>query len=323
MSAPRFRIIFMGTPAFAVPSLKTLLQGPDEVVAVVSQPDRPRGRSRKPVSPPIKQTAEHYHLPVLQPEKIRGAEFIEQLQRYTPDLIVVAAYGKILPPNLLNLPALGCINVHASLLPRHRGAAPIQWALIKGDLEVGVSIMQMDEGLDTGDILMKASLTPAPGETAGSLLPKLAQLGSTALMDTLDLLGQGGLATMKQEDDLATMAPMLKKEDGLIDWSRSATQIERLIRGLDPWPTAYSFLHGKKLQLFSPSVVHEECSQPPGTVLRTGRDGLLIATGRVCLLINEVKPEGRTRMTVADFLNGFPLTIGTRLTSRSSIDDER
>lgn len=183
-----------------------------------------------------------------------------------------------------------------------------------GDSDVGVTIMQMDEGMDTGDILLKASLTPAPDETTGSLLPKLADLGSQTLMDALDLLGQGGLATIKQDDTQATHAPMLSKEDGLLDWQQPALQIERLIRGLDPWPTGYSYLDGKQFQFFSPRVVHEDSTQPPGTVLRADREGLLLATGRNCLLVTEIKAEGRSRMDVAAFLNGCPIAPGSRFT---------
>lgn len=314
MEQPRFRILFMGTPHFAVPSLHALLKGPDQVVAVVTQPDRPRGRGRRPAAPPVKTLAVEHQVPVLQPEKIRTQACTDALAAYRPDVIVVAAYGKILPPALLELPRFGCINVHGSLLPRHRGAAPIQWALIRGDAEVGVTIMQMDEGMDTGDILLKASLIPDPGETTGSLLPKLADLGSQTLMDALDLLGQGGLATIKQDDKLATQAPMLKKEDGLIDWHQSALSLDRLIRGLDPWPTAYSYLDRKQFQFFSPRVVHEQSPHPPGTVLRADREGLLLATGRDCLLIGAIKPEGRGRMDVAAFLNGRPLEPGQRFT---------
>ncbi len=314
MARAPFRIIFMGTPDFAVPSLNALIRGPDRVVAVVSQPDRPKGRSRRPAPPPVKTVAAGHGLPVLQPERIKTPEFTATLASYEPDLIVVAAYGRILPPALLNLPKHGCINVHGSLLPRHRGAAPIQWALIKGDAEVGVTIIQMDEGMDTGDILLTAARRPDPDETAGSLLPKLAELGSQALMDTIDLLGQGGLATMKQDETLATTAPMLKKEDGLVDWNRPALHIDRLIRGLDPWPTAYSYLDGRKVQLFAPAVVGEESSQLPGTILRADRDGLLLATSHNCLLLGEIKPEGRGRMSVASFLNGHPIAAGCRLT---------
>jgi methionyl-tRNA formyltransferase len=313
MSRDPFRIIFMGTPEFAVPSLEALIQGPDELVAVVTQPDRPKGRSRQLIPPPVKILAQQHQIDCHQPAAIRSEEFISVLNDYGPDIIVVAAYGKILPEAILTLPRHGCINVHGSLLPRHRGAAPIQWSIIKGDPEVGVTIMQMDKGMDTGDILMKSALVPAADETAGSLFEKIARLGSQALMDTIDMIGQGGLAMMQQDDALATSAPMLKKEDGLIDWQKTAAEVDCLIRGLDPWPTAYCFLEGRKLQLFKPEVVYQSTSRRPGTLLRADREGLLIATGGSCLLIREIKAEGKRRMSVADFLNGWPLEAGCNL----------
>lgn len=310
MDRKPFRIIFMGTPDFAVPTLEALIQGPDEIIAVVTQPDRPKGRGRKLVAPPIKIVAEKYGIDLYQPTSIRTPEFHITLRSYDPDIIVVAAYGRILPENIIGLPRHGCINVHGSLLPRHRGAAPIQWALIKGDSEVGVTIMQMDKGMDTGDILVKAGLTPEPGETAGTLFTKIAKLGSHALMDTLDMLSQGGLAMIRQNDKEATEAPMLKKSDGLINWCKPATEIDSLIRGLDPWPTAYTYLDDKKLQLFKPEVVYQSTSRQPGTLLRADREGLLIATGASCLLVSEIKMEGKRRMSIADFLNGWPLEPG-------------
>jgi len=310
MERKPFRIIFMGTPDFAVPTLESLIQGPDEIVAVVTQPDRPKGRGRKLVAPPVKTLAGKYKIDVLQPESIRTSEFLNTLKSYDPDVIIVAAYGKILPESILDLPRHGCINVHGSLLPRHRGAAPIQWALIEGDSEVGVTIMQMDKGMDTGDILVKASLSPEPGETAGSLFPKLARLGSHALMDTTDMLSHGGLAMIQQNHEQATHAPMLTKGDGLIDWHKSAEEVDCLIRGLDPWPTAYSFLDSKKLQLFKPEIVYQSTTRSPGTLLRADREGLLIATGESCLLVTEIKMEGKRRMSVADLLNGWPLEPG-------------
>ena len=310
MDRQPFRIIFMGTPDFAVPTLEALIQGPDEIIAIVTQPDRPKGRGRKLVAPPVKLLAEKYGIDRYQPTSIKTPEFLTTLRSYDPDIIVVAAYGKILPESILELPRHGCINVHGSLLPRHRGAAPIQWALIKGDPEIGVTIMQMDKGMDTGDILLKASLIPEPGETAGTLFPKIAKLGSNTLMDTLDMLAQGGLAMIKQDDSEATEAPMLKKSDGLIDWRKSAAEIDGLIRGLDPWPTAYTYLDDKKLQLFRPEVFHQSTSRQPGTLLRADREGLLIATGVSCLLIRDIKMEGKRRMSVADLLNGWPLELG-------------
>lgn len=311
MNRQPFRIIFMGTPDFAVPALEALIQGPDDLIAVVTQPDRPKGRGRKLVAPPIKLLAHKFGIDLYQPSSIKTTEFFTTLRSYDPDIIVVAAYGRILPEPIIDLPRHGCINVHGSLLPRHRGAAPIQWSIIKGDPEVGVTIMQMDKGMDTGDILMKAAIVPDPDETAGSLFPKIARLGSHTLMDTLDMIGQGGLATIRQDESLATSAPMLRKEDGLIDWKREAHRIHCLIRGLDPWPSAYTYLDNRKFQLFRPEVIHQSSARQPGTLLRADREGLLVAAGGSCLLIREVKMEGKRRMEVADFLNGWALEPGS------------
>lgn len=317
MSRAPLRIIFMGTPDFAVPTLESLINGPDRIVAVVSQPDRPKGRGRKLVAPPVKILAMQHGIPVLQPSKIKTDDFWEELKSYRPDLLVVAAYGRILPSQLIALAPHGCINVHGSLLPRHRGAAPIQWAIIDGDEEVGVTIMQMDVGMDTGDILLKRSVVPAPDETAGSLFPKIAALGSEALMDVLEMLGNGCLTPSKQDDSLATAAPMLSKTDGLVNWSKPAEEIARLIRGLDPWPTAFCRVNDRKLQLYKPDVVFFATSHPPGTLLRADREGLLVATSEACLLIKEVKPEGKKRMTVESYLNGHQLEAGINLNSQT------
>ncbi len=318
MDRKPFRLIFMGTPDFAVPTLESLIQGPDEIIAIVTQPDRPKGRGRKLVAPPVKVLAQKYGIDLYQPTGIKSSEFLTTLKSYDPDLIVVAAYGRILPETIIELPRHGCINVHGSLLPRHRGAAPIQWSIIKGDPEVGVTIMQMDKGMDTGDILMKAAIVPDPEETSGTLFPKIARLGSQTLMDTLDMLAQGGMAMINQDDSEATSAPMLRKDDGLIDWSRPAHEIHCLIRGLDPWPTAFSFLKGRKFQFFSPEVVHQSSTRQPGTLLRADREGLLIAAGGTCLLIKDIKMEGKRRMAVADFLNGLPLELGIVFGSQSN-----
>ena len=316
MNRAPLRVVFMGTPDFAVPSLKALVSGPDQVVAVVCQPDRPKGRGQKLIAPPVKVVAGQYGIPVLQPSKIKTDEFYSELRGYQPELIVVAAYGRILPPRLLTLPPHGCINVHGSLLPRHRGAAPIQWAIISGDQEVGVTIMQMDAGMDTGAVLLRRSITAAPQETAGSLFPKIAALGSQALMDVLELLKNGCLAPASQDESLATEAPMLTKTDGQIDWSKPAETVSRLIRGLDPWPTAFCQVDGKKLQLYKPEVVHMDSHHPPGTLLRADRDGLLVSTAEGCLLIKEIKPEGKKRMTVESFLNGHRLQAGCTFSPR-------
>ncbi len=307
-----YRILFMGTPDFAVPVLKSLAAGPDEVVAVVTQPDREKGRGKKLAPPPVKTAAMHAGIPVLQPTKIKTQEFRDTLAAFRPDLIVVVAYGRILPPSLLELPSLGCINVHGSLLPKYRGAAPIQWAVINGETEVGVTIMRMDVGMDTGDILLPARLPADPEETAGSLFTKLADLGAATLRQAPDLLRQDKLPPTPQDHSRATTAPMLTKEHGLIDWNLPAAVLHCRIRGLDPWPTAYSFLAGKRFRFFAPEVVPCSADFSPGTLLSAARKGLVIATGQDAILIREIQPEGGKRMPVGAFICGHPLEPGQR-----------
>ena len=311
MSKQPLRIIFMGTPDFATSNLQTLIDSPDDVVAVVTQPDRPKGRGKQLTPPPVKLLAESADIPVLQPTKIRTEEFLNGLLSYQPDLIVVTAYGRILPPSLLELAPMGCINVHGSLLPMHRGAAPIQWSVIKGDKEVGVTVIQMDEGMDTGDILLKASIPSAPDETADTLFNKLAQLGNDTLLKAIQGLKDGSIASTPQDHSMATEAPMLKKTDGLIEWSKSAGELESLIRGLDPWPSAFCFLDGKRLRLFRPEVAYKDNDAQPGSLLRADKRGLLIACGKDTLLIKEIQPEGKKRMTTEAFLCGCSLKPGT------------
>ena len=313
MSQP-LRLVFMGTPDFAVPSLQALLDGPDEVVAVVCQPDRQRGRGKILSPPPVKVLAEAHHIPVLQPESVRKEPFLEQIHDLAPDLLVVVAYGKILPPSLLQLPPLGAINVHGSLLPQYRGAAPIQWAVINGETETGITIMQLDEGMDTGPLLLSVPVAIGPQETAGALFDRLALLGGQTLAAALEQLKQGQLRPLPQDHALATIAPMLTKEQGHLDWSLPATRLHCLIRGLDPWPSAFSFLDGKRYRFFSPEIVRRPSPEPPGTICRADSQGLLIATGADCLLIHEVQPEGKKRMEVAACLRGAPLATGILLT---------
>ena len=313
MSKQPLRIIFMGTPDFATLNLKALIDGPDDVVAIVTQPDRPKGRGKQLAPPPVKLFAESIGIPVLQPAKIRTEEFLNGLLSYKPDLIVVTAYGRILPPSLLELAPMGCINVHGSLLPLHRGAAPIQWSVIKGDKEVGVTVMRMDEGMDTGDILLKESIQAGPDETAGTLFEKLAHLGSDTLLKAIKGLKEGTIAGTPQDHSQATEAPMLKKTDGLVDWSKNARELESLIRGLDPWPSAFSFLNSKRLRLFKPEVVYKWNAAQPGSLLRADKRGLLIACGKDALLVKEIQPEGKKRMTVEAFLCGCSLDPGTLL----------
>ena len=313
------RIVFMGTPEFAVPSLKVLLDRGENLVCVVTQPDRPKGRGRKIMQPPVKELALQASIPVIQPENVRADDFLAELRTYNPDIIALTAYGKILPSSIINLPPLGTINVHGSLLPKYRGAAPIQWALINGETETGVTIMQMDKGMDTGDILLQEKLPISQEDTAGSLAVKMAELGGEILGKALDLLREDKLRPVKQNDDKASIAPLLKKEDGLVDWSHSAATISNRIRGLDPWPTAYTTLSNKRLRLFSPEVVDktlclcQDSISVPGTICRADRNGLLITTGDGCLLIREIQVEGSKRMRVDAYLSGRSIQSGTLL----------
>lgn len=309
MTAP-LRLIFMGTPDFAVPSLQALLDGPDQVVAVVCQPDRQRGRGKVLSPPPVKILAEQHGLPVLQPESVKTEPFLEQIRQLGPDLLVVVAYGKILPGVLLGLPPLGAINVHGSLLPKYRGAAPIQWAVINGESQTGITIMQLDAGMDTGPILLTVPVTIGPQETAGALFDRLALLGGETLAIALDALKKGQLVPKPQDPALASAAPMLTKEQGHLDWSLPAHRLHCLIRGLDPWPSAFSFLEGKRYRFFNPEIVMMRAPEPPGTICRADSQGLLIATGADCLLIREIQPEGKKRMAVADCLRGGRITPG-------------
>ncbi len=305
------RIIFMGTPDFAVPTLQSLIDHGENIVAVVSQPDRPQGRGRKIIPTPVKVVAEAAGIPVLQPKKIKTEEFLDEIKQLAPDLIVVTAYGRILPGSLLNLPPLGTINVHGSLLPKYRGAAPVQRAILNGDRETGITIMQMDEGMDTGDILLPGRLPIAPDDTSATLAVKMAALGGKLLVEALDLLRNDELPPIKQDDSLATDAPMLCKHEAKIDWTQSASQISCQIRGLQPWPMAFTEYEGKWIRLFQPEVTSGEPTEPPGTLTRID-NGLLIATQHDYLLIREVQREGSKRMEVDAFLRGRPMEIGLR-----------
>ena len=305
------RIIFMGTPEFACPTLKKLIERGEEVIAAVTQPDRPKGRGQKLLPPPVKVLAEEHGIPVLQPVKVRAPEAIEQIRALNPDLIVVVAFGQILPQSLLDIPKHGCINIHASLLPRYRGAAPLNWCLINGEPETGITTMQMDAGLDTGDMLVKRAIPVDPDEDAQSLHDRLSQLGGETIDETLDLLLAGRLVREKQDDSLTCYAPMLKKEDGLIDWTREAARIKNQVRGLTPWPGAYTFLEGKTLKIGRVSVEAE--SGAPGEILRAGKDGIVVACGTGSIRIGELQLEGRKRLGAAEFLAGCRLEPGTRL----------
>lgn len=312
MIDPRdIRTVFMGTPEFALATLQGLIDAGVNLVGVYTQPDRPKGRGKQLAAPPVKTLARVHRLPVFQPLKLRQPEVVEELRALSPDLIVVVAYGQILPKSVLDIPRFGCINVHASLLPRHRGASPINKAILDGDAQTGITTMLMDVGLDTGDMLVKRAIPIGPDETAGELHDRLAVLGRETMEDTLRLLCAGQLAPQKQDDSLSTYAPMLKKEDGLIDWQRSAQELHNQVRGLDPWPGAYTLLAGEVLRLARTAV--EQGAGSPGTVIAAGAEGVRIACGAGVLRVTELQLPGRKRLAAGDFLRGTSLPAGTRL----------
>ena len=308
------RIVFMGTPDFAVPSLEALITAGYEVAAVFTNPDRPKGRSGKPAFSPVKECALAHGIPVHQPQKLREPANIELLGDLKPDAIVVCAYGQIVPKQVLELPPYGCINVHGSLLPKYRGAAPIQWAVIDGEKESGVTIMQMAEGLDTGDMLAKCVRVLEPDETGGSLFDKLKEDGAALLVQTLQALERGEITPVKQPEESPTpYAKMLTKEMGRIDWSQSAVCLERLVRGMDPWPGTYTQLSGKQVKLWKTRVAESEALRggaKPGTVVHVGKASFLVQTGDGLLEILELQLEGKKRMDTQAFLRGCHLEEG-------------
>lgn len=307
------RIVFMGTPDFAVPSLKALLESPYEVVGVVCQPDKPKGRGKVLASPPIKVLALERGLPLLQPEKMRAPGVLETLKQWDPDLIAVTAFGRILPKEILNLPRFRCVNVHASLLPRYRGAAPIQWAIINGEEETGITIMLMDEGMDTGPILNQEKVPIFPEEVAGELSVRLAQIGGKLLVEAIQALEDGRLVARSQQEEEATLAPLLKKEEGNIDWTLKTMQVLNRIRGLSPWPGTYSYLNAERIAIWKArvsSTVKAEVQEmfQPGTIISVESEECVVRTGDGALAITEVQPANKKRMTISQFLMGRRLS---------------
>lgn len=311
------RIVFMGTPDFSVPALEALVEGGHEVVAAITQPDKPKGRGKAVLMTPVKEKAMELGIPVYQPVKVRGPEFVEKLRQMEPDAIVVVAFGQILPKSILEIPRYGCVNIHASLLPKYRGAAPIQWAVIDGERESGVTTMFMNEGLDTGDMLEKEAVTLDPKETGGSLHDKLSAIGGRLILSTLKGLEDGTLKGTPQTDEGTCYAKMLKKSLGDIDWTMDAAAIERLIRGLNPWPSAYTCLHGKTLKIWDGDVLEREYGVEPGTVAEVAKDRLVVQTGQGSLAIRSLQLEGKKRMDAGDFLRGYAVEAGTRLERRA------
>ncbi len=314
------RIVFMGTPDFAVPVLEAIVGAGHTVAGVVTQPDRPKGRGGAVLMTPVKEKAIKLGLPVCQPEKVRAPESVETLRELEPDAVVVAAFGQILPPAVLEIPRLGCVNVHSSLLPKYRGAAPIQWAIINGEKETGVTTMMMDEGLDTGDILERVSVPIAPDETGGSLHDKLSRAGAELIVSTLAKLEAGTLVRTPQTDEGSCYAGMLKKSMGDIDWTMDAGAIERLIRGLDPWPGTYTCWNGKTLKIWKAVVIPGEPAGVCGEVVRAEGASLFVKTGRGTLALTQLQPEGKKRMGADDFLRGYPVRTGTVFTKVHSED---
>lgn len=312
------RIVFMGTPEFAVPSLEALLRSDDHVVGVVTQPDRPKGRGQHLVPPPVKLLAERAGIPILQPLKIRTPEFLQALSAWQPDVIAVAAFGRILHAPILSLPPRGCVNVHGSLLPKYRGAAPVQWAIIKGETETGITTMLMDEGMDTGAILLQEKLHIMPDDTTGTLAPRLAEMGGRLLVETIARLNVGTLTPRKQDDVQATMAPLLKKEDGLIDWTMRAESLANRVRGLSPWPGAYTFLGEERWNVWKVDSIVGPTTDTPGTIIVVNKQSILVATGDGLLDIRELQTANSKRMSVAQFLAGHHVTVGEQLGSSSA-----
>ena len=312
------RVIFMGTPDFSVGTLEALIRAGYQVVLAVTQPDKPKGRGGKMQFPPVKETALEHGIPVFQPRKVREPENIEELRKYQADVIVVVAFGQILPREILELTPYGCINVHASLLPSYRGAAPIQWAVINGETVSGVTTMQMDEGLDTGDMLLKTEVPLEPEETGGSLHDKLAAAGASLCVRTLKALEEGTVTPKKQGESPTAYASMLKKEMGEIRWEDPAISIERLIRGLNPWPSAYTGWQDKTMKIWEAEVLEEDSGQEPGTVVRVDKDGFLVQTGKGLLKVTALQIPGKKRMEADAFLRGYSMEPGEKLGIKNS-----
>jgi len=319
-------VVFMGTPEFAVPTLQHLVDSECSVVGVVCQPDRPSGRGKKIQVGPVKTFALSQNIPIIQPEKMKAPVFLETLRSWNPDVIVVAAFGRILPQVILDLPPKGCLNVHGSLLPKYRGAAPIQWAVINGEHETGVTIMVMDAGLDTGAILDQAVVPIAEEDTAGDVAVRMSERGGGLLVSTLTRWMAGTIDAQSQDDSAATLAPILKKEDGLLDWSQSATILSNRIRGVSPWPGGYTFVEGERWGIWKVQVEEHEGNSTlpsnvdhdvPGMILGVSKQGIQVQTGHGVLRLIEIQPANKKRMAVADYVAGHRIEVGMRCVGKS------
>lgn len=310
------RLVFMGTPAFAVQPLRALAAAGHDIAGVITRLDKPSGRNRVLTAPPVKLAAQEAGLSVYQPRRVREPEFIETLRQINPDIIVVSAYGQILPKEILFLPKHGCVNIHASLLPAYRGAAPINWAIIRGESRTGITIMQMDEGMDTGAILLQESIPIGPRDTAGTLTEKMAQLGAKMITTALPLIEAGRLTPGAQDGSKATLAPILKKEDGLIDWTMPAVEIHNRVRGLSPWPGAYTLLDGKIIKIIETETTSG--TGEPGLLYPTDKGVLTVGTGGGLLRLLTLQPADKKTMSAGDFLRGHRGIAGKKFDTRMS-----
>lgn len=307
------KIIYMGTPDFAVAPLEAIIKAGHEVTAVVTQPDKQKGRGKEVQMTPVKVCALSHNIPVLQPVKIKAPEAVSELSQYPADVFVVAAFGQFLSEEILTMPRFGCVNIHASLLPAYRGAAPIQWAVINGEERTGVTVQQMAKGMDTGDILLKKEVAIATDETGESLHDKLMEAGAELIVEVLPLIERGELTPVKQEEALVSYAPKLTKEMGLLDFDKDAVSLERLIRGLNSWPSAYTIYKGKTLKIWEAQVLSDNQGKAPGEIMEAGREYFDVATKEGSLRVRSVQLEGKKRMSVKDFLLGYEISPGMKL----------
>lgn len=298
------KIVFMGTPEIAVPCLQKIIDEGHEILAVVTQPDKPKGRGKKLAMPPVKELAIDNNIKVYQPVKAREESFVKILEEMNPDLIVVVAFGQILPQSILDIPKYGCVNVHVSLLPKYRGAAPINWVIINGEEKTGVTTMYMDAGLDTGDIILKKEMQLTDEITAGELHDEMMLIGADALKETIDLIAKGEAPREKQNDEETSYAPIMNKTLGNIDWSKSAKDIHNLIRGVNPWPSAYTLYEGQTMKIWKTVVLDSVSEEVPGTILSVSKDGIEVSTKDNILLVKEIQMSGKKRMLVSEYVKG-------------------
>lgn len=298
------KIVFMGTPEFAVPCLQKIIDEGHEVVAVVTQPDKPKGRGKKLAMPPVKELALKYDIPVYQPLKAREESFVDTLKEMNPELIVVVAFGQILPKSILDIPKYGCVNVHASLLPRYRGAAPLNWVIINGEEKTGVTTMYMDEGLDTGDMILKSEIPLDDEITAGELHDKMRIDGAKVLKETIDLIEKGEAPREKQSNENTCYSPIMNKSLGNIDWNKSAIDIHNLVRGINPWPSAYTTYEGQTMKIWKTKVIDKNSDKDPGTIISVDKEGINVSTSEGIVQIKEIQMAGKKRMEVPEYIKG-------------------